>query len=96
MKALLIKGCKDCPYAICDSRDWNLWSCSHGEFPLLDGSKDGLDTQLPETPHPDCRLPDLPTQEEIKSKFDAAEDTLYKVGVFVGSEFVINRLEVKK
>ena len=90
-KIQTIKGCADCP---------NL----HRDYCLLlkqsVGIPDGLNTLvIPETPHPDCQLPSLPTDEEIETMAKDAvislpEDTkrIVKAAFQLGATSVINKI----
>ena len=57
MKAIIVQGCKDCPYLIETDPLSNLGGCKLFEFMF--------DLEIPETPHPNCKLNDLPTPNEI-------------------------------
>jgi hypothetical protein len=60
MKAIVIKGCADCPYRFewHDLKDY--CGYKNAENPIEVNPQS-------ETPHPNCKLPDLPNEEEIQA-----------------------------
>ena len=90
-KAILIQGCSTCPHARKFDED------IENRYWCLDQQDLDLGENLPKTPHPDCKLPDLPTSEEIieaaneypflPSKKNKNEDFEN------GATFIINKLK---
>jgi len=84
MKILTINGCRDCPYF--SPEDFNGGDfCEHGKF--------HLSKPIPETPHPDCKLPDLPSQEDVEKSIDkwaiGHEPTFYRKG----ANYILNAIK---
>ena len=85
MKVATWNGCRDCPYfSPEDFYGGNF--CKHGKF--------HLSKPIPETPHPDCKLPDLPTQEDVKH---FAENQNYILGrtesIEKGANYILNAIK---
>jgi hypothetical protein len=60
MKVATWKGCKDCPYLI---REY----CVHIKQTVGIFDEENPSTLvIPRLPHPNCKLPDLPSEEEIR------------------------------
>ena len=62
-KVIKIEGCKDCPYNQWDSISG--YTCENPNMEPIYFDGDGID--IPETPHPDCKLPDFPSEEDIQA-----------------------------
>ena len=60
-KIIVVNGCKDCP--------WNQWESNNGNccvnpnMDIIYFDRDNIEQT--ETPHPDCKLNDLPTKQDI-------------------------------
>ena len=82
-KILTIKGCKDCPYSEYVKQS-NKFVCSKHFATFV---------TPPETPHPDCKLNDLPTNSDIV-RF--AENQNYILGrtesIKVGADWIIEQI----
>ena len=73
MKVATWNGCRDCPYLFF-ARPEDMWMCRHRQNNYDSEVPDPMDwvvakenEDIPETPHPDCKLPDLPTQEDVEA-----------------------------
>lgn len=90
-KTLIIQGCKDCPYK---SRLIDGWYC------FKDHEEKGFDffiskstDYLPDTPHQDCKLNDLPTKNEITHYSDRRFDFSDEMEIFEkGANWVIKQI----
>lgn len=83
MKAIIIKGCKDCPYSEYVKQS-NKWVCAK-HFATFETP--------PETPHPDCKLNDLPNVRMVE--FEAYSDNINiptANGFINGANFVIEQI----
>jgi hypothetical protein len=105
MKAILIQGCKDCPYLV-EYSTMGLSEtrklvekkfaikCKRGYFET-GFSFEKLD--IPETPHPNCNLNDLPS---IKDAVNQAENAsvnvqltnVAKLGIEFGAGYILNKI----
>jgi hypothetical protein len=89
MKAIIITGCRDCPYRRIPAFKFT-WVCSKFDFEI---SSDIL-IDIPETPHPDCKLPDLPTQDEIRLEAIAYSNTHDDLkAVDFGANYILNAIK---
>ena len=86
MKVATWKGCKDCPYLIRDSKVFYI--CTHSDFAIADG----LNDEIPETPHPNCKLPDLPTNSEIIDFKTGDPNPNFNDGFISGANYVIEKI----
>lgn len=88
MKAIIVNGCKDCPYL----RNGGFacgWVCSI--FTGIYG-KSGMDNP-PETPHPNCKLNDLPSDQAIREYAEYNTGTLETEAAFiVGANYILNEI----
>lgn len=86
MKVATINGCKDCPFKRkFDEDSKNTYWCLQREEELDIGEIP------PATPHPECKLPDLPTDEEIRKKAVSETHDRHEEWQFIkGGKYVIN------
>jgi len=100
MKVLTINGCRDCPYLFY-ARPENMWMCRHRRENYDSPVPDPLDwvvakenEDIPTTIHPDCKLPNLPTQEDVKQ---FAENQNYILGrtesIELGANYILNAIK---
>ena len=71
MKAIIVQGCKDCPYSMAGA-----WGGECSKFAQMPISQSEDREDWPDTPHPDCKLNDLPTQKEIHKGIEDSCNTL--------------------
>lgn len=100
MKAIVIQGCKDCPYKKYHTIS-SKWWCEKDIEPrnhfLV--SKNYYD--IPSTSHPDCKLNDLPSDiwkiidESTEGVSFQNEQSMAdtKTGAMMGANFVIERIK---
>ena len=92
MKVATWKGCKDCPY--------NLQaSCTKFGLNIRETIHDGAVTTYRdlETPHPNCKLNDLPSSEDavkwvVSSTINNKITSAAKVGVELGADYILNKI----
>ena len=84
MKVSKISGCKDCPYRF----EWHdlIDYCGYknAENPIE------VDPES-ETPHPDCKLPDLPDEADILY-FASSVSATVKMARIDGANYVIEKI----
>jgi len=85
-KIIKISGCKDCPYVVRDTMAW----CRKFEFEFWDD--DNFKNNIPETPHPNCKLPDLPTNSEIIDFKTGDPNPNFNDGFISGANYVIEKI----
>lgn len=86
MKVAAITGCKDCPYKTLDVGSWKFF-CGRYKFSICSA----LEEKLPDTPHPDCKLSDLPTVDDSLNHVQTLiPDTSLSKEIKAGVEFVAN------
>jgi hypothetical protein len=85
MKVLTIKGCRDCPYAF-------LW---RDEVQYCGQSDEPFEISIQsETPHENCKLPDLPTSEEIiDAGWDRSQFDLAVTEFEAGANYILNKIK---
>jgi hypothetical protein len=92
-KVIVIQGCKDCPYLGNDSFETEHWFCTKFGHFVTDLDKVPDIELLPETPHPNCKLNDLPSQEYVKSfVIDRGITTRDKLNIELGANHVIKEI----
>ena len=84
MKVIIVKGCKDCPYLTETDPLANLGGCKLYEFMF--------DAEIPETPHPDCKLNDLPTESDITDECFKNLHSHSSKSIIHGANFIINKI----
>lgn len=100
MKVLTIQGCKDCPYLFFAQPE-EKWMCRHMQNHDKNMIPDPMDwvvcdkgEDIPSTPHPNCRLNDLPTEDEIKEYADLNTITFREhYGCECGANYVLNKIK---
>ena len=84
MKAITVNGCRDCPYTF-------LW---RDEVHYCGQSDEPFEINIQSTtPHPDCKLPDLPTDAKI---YDAATEVYTKKereAFEKGANYILNAIK---
>ena len=84
-KAILISGCSTCPYA---RNRVSTSICIKYNIEL------GVFDKVPTEPHPQCKLPDLPTSEfAVNAAMTASHRVLDLKSVEFGANFIINKLK---
>lgn len=98
MKVATISGCSTCPYNVSmQIPNSEARQCSFGTWKI------GFQEYLTDLPHPECKLPDLPSEEDIRAKaedvcsgFESREfDTITKLSIDIGANFVIKAINGK-
>lgn len=88
MKVITVKGCKDCPYQTVEYRlGVPIEVCRKGYWQMPFGHS------VSETPHPDCKLNDLPTNSDIVDFALDCSDVQLIDGIIAGGGFVLNKIE---
>jgi hypothetical protein len=91
MKVITVKGCRDCPY-LNESLIMPESQCYFSNINFYNEETCGND--IPETPHPDCKLPDLPTSADIEKY---AENQNYILGrtesIELGANYILNAIK---
>jgi hypothetical protein len=90
-KAILLQGCSTCPYNV---REYCL------QLKQSIGIPDGKNTVVvPRIPHPECKLPDLPTSDSVHIYADNTIPTGMdynkgrNAGFKDGADFIINKIK---
>ena len=91
MKTTVIQGCKDCPYKVFSKWSENTW-CGKDVSIEWDNYNN-----IPETPHPNCKLDDLPTikdavKEAENSSVNVQLTNVAKLGIEFGANYVLNKI----
>ena len=90
MKVATWKGCKDCPYNQWDSIIG--YACENPNMEPIYFDRDGI--EIPETPHPNCKLNDLPIFAEIEAFADnhIHKNKIQNTGFKGGANYVLNKI----
>jgi hypothetical protein len=90
MKVATWKGCKDCPYNQWDSNSG--YSCENPNMEPIYFDRDGI--EIPETPHENCKLPDLPSMEFAVNTAMLQSNYMHKLkSVEFGANYVLNKIK---